>query len=49
MAAPGQSGALAEGVDVGEEVGGVEQPVEQVEVEIADHGGDEVALDGGNS
>ena len=48
VAALGQLGALVEGVDVGEEVGGVEQQPAQVEVELADHGGDEVALDGGD-
>ena len=49
MAALGQRGALVEGVDVGEEVGGVEQDAAGVEAELALHGGDEVAFDGGNS
>ena len=46
VAALGQRGALVEGVDVGEEVGGVEQHLAQVDAELAGHGGDEVAFDG---
>ncbi len=46
VAALGQRGALVEGVNVGEEVGGVEQHLAQVDAELAGHGGDEVAFDG---
>ena len=46
MAALGQLGAPVEGADVGEEVGGVEQQVVQVEAELAAHVADQVALDG---
>ena len=48
MAAPGQRRALVEGVDVGEEVGGVEQDTAQVDAEHAGHAGDDIALDGGD-
>ena len=46
VAAPGQLGTLVKGADVGEEVGGVEQHLVQVEAELAGHVADKVAFDG---
>ena len=46
MAALGEGGLVVEGVDEGEEVGGVEEHLAQVDLEVADQGGDEVAFDG---
>ena len=48
MAALGQLATLVEGVDVGEEVGGVEEQAAEVQVEGARHAADEVAFDGGD-
>ena len=45
-AALGQAGPGVEGVEEGEEVGGVEEDLAQVDLEVADEGGDEVAFDG---
>ena len=42
-----QLGALVEGIDVGKEVGGVKQHLAQVEAELAGHGGNDVAFNGG--
>ena len=46
VAALGEGGLVVEGVDEGEEVGGVEEHLAQVDLEVADQGGDEVAFDG---
>ena len=46
VAALGEGGLVVEGVDEGEEVGGVEQQVAQVDPEVADHGGDQIAFNG---
>ena len=46
MAALGQAGLVVEGVEEGEEIGGVEEHLAQVDLEVADEGGDEVAFDG---
>ena len=46
VAASGQLGALVEGADVGEEVGGIEQQLVQAEAELAAHVADQVAFDG---
>ena len=48
VAALGQRAALVEGVDEGEEVGGVEQDAPEVDVEVAHQAGDDVALDPGD-
>ena len=42
----GEGGLVVEGVVEGEEVGGVEEHLAQVDLEVADQGGDEVAFDG---
>ncbi len=47
VAALSQLGALVEGIEVGEEVGGVKQHLAQVETELAGHGGNDVAFHGG--
>ncbi len=46
VAALGEGGLVVEGVDEGQEVGGVEEHLAQVDLEVADQGGDEVAFDG---
>ena len=46
VTALGELGALVEGVDVGEEIGGVEEHLPEVDVEDGGHAGDDVAFDG---
>ena len=45
VAALGEGGTGVEGIDEGEEVGGVEQHAPRVDIELAHQAGDEVALD----
>ena len=46
LTAAGEGGAVVEGVDEGEEIGGVEEDAADVDVEVADQMVGEVALDG---
>ena len=48
LAALGQCVTLVEGVDEGEEIGGVEQDLLQVNRKHTHHLADDIALDGGN-